>query len=65
MTAMGRKVICQHCRSADVVQAGLAEIRRISEKTNKPCGKKKVYLVYRCRVCFQYTPCGDLRDLAS
>ncbi len=62
---MGRKVICRHCRSSEVVRAGLAEIRRISEITNKPYGKNKVFLVYKCRACLKYTPCGDLENLVS
>jgi hypothetical protein len=62
---MGRKVVCKHCNSPNVVRAGLAEVRRISEKTNKPYGKKKLYLVYKCRSCLQYFPCGDLDNLVS
>jgi|GEM_PF-859913 len=62
---MGRKVYCRHCHSPEVVRAGMAEIRRISGITNKPYGRKKVFLVYKCRACLKYTPCGDLENLVS
>ena len=62
---MAKKIICPHCKSPDVVRAGLAEARRVSEKTNKPFGRKLIFVIYKCRSCQQYFPCTNLEDLVS
>ncbi|MBN1940223.1 MAG: hypothetical protein JW843_11605 [Candidatus Aminicenantes bacterium] len=62
---MAKKIICRHCQSPDVVRAGLAEARRVSEKTNKPYGPKTIFAIYKCRSCDQYFPCTDLKDFVS
>jgi hypothetical protein len=64
-SAMAKKIVCRHCKSSNVVRAGLAEARRVSETTNKPCGRKMIFVIYKCRSCDRYFPCTDLKDLVS
>lgn len=49
---MAKKILCQHCRSADV-ELNDDYYAIIQQKTNDgvPIGKKRTFLVFVCRSC--------------
>ncbi|MHB8056243.1 MAG: hypothetical protein ACYDH3_13440 [Candidatus Aminicenantales bacterium] len=62
---MGKKRVCVHCGSTNIVTAGLGEMQEIDEKTRKPVGEKKPFYLYKCRDCLQYFHRLDIKDLVS